>query len=75
MGGLSRILEEARKYGQSLFDFQRFDAAVIERVVDSVKRAEVPVLEKTDAYILKTHRPDWGALSKDLIRLLKCNLR
>ncbi|MBI5225705.1 nucleotidyl transferase AbiEii/AbiGii toxin family protein [Candidatus Micrarchaeota archaeon] len=70
----SRILEEARKYSQSLFDFQRFDAAVVERAVDSVKKVDVPALEHTDAYILKPHRPDWGALKKDLVRLLISNI-
>lgn len=71
----SRIFAEARKYSQSLFDFQRFDESLIKRAPDFVRPADESVLKQADAYILKPHRPDWRALKKDLVRLLKTRIR
>ncbi len=68
------VLGEARKYSDSLFDFYRSDPQIIEHATDSVKDADVARLAQTDAYILKAQRPDWGALKKDVVRLLKTKI-
>ncbi len=68
------VLAEAKKYSDSLFDFQRFNPDLVERAVASAKKADARKLAQTDAYIFKSQRPDWEALKKDVVRLLKTHI-
>ncbi len=69
------VLAEAHKYSNSLFDFTKFNENLLDAVSDGVEKTSEKMLSSYDAFILKSSRPDWGALKKDLVRLIKTRIR
>ena len=69
------VVAEAWKYHDSLFNFINFDEKIIEKTFEPIRKTDARQLASYDAFILKPHRPDWGALKKDLVRMIRTKIR
>lgn len=67
----SEVMSEAYKYHDSFFDFAWFNESFLSDAVNAVERADAKKLALCDQFILVEYRPEWSALKRDLVRLIR----